>query len=330
MGRRWGYVAGALAMVISACTSTVAGTALVASGGGAPSSTPAAVETVAGGLLGDPVTLDPCSLTDPGEFRAYGAVRWGLLDSLDDCVVDIVTSAGRVATIRVGALDQVIRYPDLATKPTREIPGGLKVVEYSSGATSCEQVLVFTDQVTLSVSASIPEGTEPRLCDMVKAGTARAVKTIQDRGVRHRSFPAGSLGLLDPCVVVPSQAVGKVPGLRGVAKSGWPAKHSCYWARSADIQLRVNFIVGEPIIAGGSDKAVQIDGRPTVIYQTNGKDGHAYCSAQTDYIPFTEKNQTGLVEATNLFVRMPGGQMDAACQAAEDAAAVIWPKLPKA
>ena len=44
---------------------------------------------------------------------------------------------------------------------------------------------------------------------------------------------------------------------------------------------------------------------------------------------FRATGQTGLVEIAGVFVRMPKGRIEAACRAATDVAAALWPKLPK-
>ena len=43
-------------------------------------------------LLGEFRTIDACSLTDPGEFSQFGDSKLGVLDSLDECLVEIATS----------------------------------------------------------------------------------------------------------------------------------------------------------------------------------------------------------------------------------------------
>jgi hypothetical protein len=327
--------AGVLAVALTAgCATTISGTAVPGSGGApaktsGPSTKPQ--EPTAADSLGDLTTIDPCSLTDPGVFDGFGTAKLGVPDSLHDCLVEIKTSAKSPVTLYVGGLDRTERYPDAAGKKSKDLPGGLRVVDYESEATRCEQLLIFPDDITMSVYAALDDGEEPRLCDMVTAGMDKAVEVVRDRGVTHYVFPSGSLGSIDPCAVVPPEATEPAPGLGSAKPESWPARHSCFWA-SADgnTRIRVNFLIGRPIEANGrGSREVSIAGRTTVVYQTPVSGDGVFCSAETSHIPFAVKGQSGLVEAANLFVRLPEGQMDAACKAAEEVATAVWPKLPK-
>ncbi|HEV8560367.1 MAG TPA: hypothetical protein VGR06_28865 [Actinophytocola sp.] len=335
---RGALVAGLLAgLAVSGCATPVGGTAVAGLGAGGSASGRASSQAAppplgaAEGLLGAFTSLDPCSLTDPRVFAEFGTARFGVPDSLDDCLVEIRTSASAPVTVYVGSLDRAEAMPDLGARKSTEVPGGLKVVEYAADPGYCNRLVVFADGITLSVNASLYEGEEPRLCDIVRAGVDKAVSVLREGGVRHREVARNSLSWLDPCRLVPLDTLAAVPGLDRAIPRTYPARHGCAWTAADNAtRVRVMFTAGPPPKAAGRGATeAPIAGRTSVLSPTPDAGQYTFCGAQTGHIPFRAAGQTGLVEIAGVFVRMPKGQLDAACRAATDVAAALWPKLPK-
>jgi hypothetical protein len=282
-------------------------------------------------LLGEFRTIDSCSLTDPGEFSEFGTSRWGVIDSLDECLVEVVTgNPDEPVSVYVGNLDHVEAFPDIRGKKSRDVGDGLKVVDYESESSYCSQLLVFPDGLTMTVSATPYRGEEAKLCDLVTAGMNKAVKVIEDGRVNHRAYPFNSLAAIDPCVIVPGDATAAVPNLGTVSPKSYPAKHNCLWA-SADAvngpRLRVMFIAGTPPKAAGEGSSeTLVAGRPTVLSQSSTAGTNVYCFAEAGHVPLV--NQPGLVEKVFVSVRLPKDQAGSVCKAAADVAGVLWPRLP--
>jgi hypothetical protein len=349
MTRGWRRGAGALiagllaVSMVSGCASTIDGTAVAPSGATgratprpdatspAPRPAQAGAAGTAPALLGELTTFDPCSLTDPRTFAAFGTATFGLPDSLDDCLIEIKTSAAEPITLYIGGLDRGETIPDINAKPSTDLPGGLRIVEYDSDSSYCNRLLVFADGVTLSVNASLYERDEPRLCDIVKAAVDKAVEVLRDGGVRHRDFKSNSFGRIDPCEVVGADAVAAVPGLAAVAPKRYPAEHSCAWtAADNSTRLRVIFIAGPvPKPSGQGATQTAIADRSTVLSPTPEAGGYVFCGAQTAHIPFAAKDHSDVVEIAAVFVRMERGKVAEACRAASGVAQAVWPKLPK-
>jgi hypothetical protein len=324
--------------MVSGCATTVDGNAVSQAGSGRskqrPSSTSAptpADADAAADLLGELTTIDPCSLIDPREFSAFGTAKLGVPDSLDDCLVEIKTSAPEPIALYLGSLDRAEAVPDLNAKPSADLGGGLRVIAYDGDTTYCNKLLVFPDGVTLSVNASLYEGEEPRLCDIVDVGMSRAVQALRAGKVKHRDFRSNSLGRIDPCTIVATNVVAAVPGLGSVAPKDYPGKHSCAWtAPDNNTRLRVMFIAGPaPKPSGQGATESTVFGRSTVFSPTPEAGSYAFCGAQTGHIPFAAGGQAGVVEIASVFVRMQKGKVDEACRAATDVANAVWPKLPK-
>jgi hypothetical protein len=282
-------------------------------------------------LLGEFRTIDACSLTDPGEFSQFGDSKFGALDSLDECLVEIATTSPQEPiSVYVGNLDNVEAFPEIRGKQSKDLPDGLKVVEYEDESTYCSQLLVFPDGITMTVSAAPYRGEETKLCEMVTAGMDKAIKVIQDGQVKHRTFPSNSLATLDPCVVVPREALAAVPNLGNAVPKAYPAKHNCLWASRDAVngpRLRLMFIAGAPPKASGQGASeVPIAGRTTVLSPSSTAGSNVYCFAEAGHVPL--QDQPGIVEKVFVSVRLPRDLADEACKAANDVATAVWPRLP--
>jgi hypothetical protein len=282
-------------------------------------------------LLGEFHTVDSCSLTDPAEFAGFGTSKFGVLDSLDECLVEIATdNPEEPISVYVGNLDHVEAFPDIRGKKSKDVADGLKVVEYESESTYCSQILVFPDGVTMTVSAAPYRGEEAKLCDLVTTGMGKAVRVIEDGQVRHRTYPSNSLATVDPCVLVPREALAAVPNLGSVFPKSYPAKHNCLWASEDAVngpRLRVMIVAGTPPKATGTGSSeLPIAGRATVLSQSSTAGSNVYCFAETGHVAL--QDQPGVVEKVFVSVRLPKGQSDAVCRAANDVANLVWPRLP--
>jgi hypothetical protein len=321
---RWGCF-GALAGIatlLAACTTDIGGTAVPAPS--TPSATGITLSNAAN-LLGDLPTLDPCSLADPSVFEPFGHTEWGELDSFDRCRITIRAASGALVGVDVGPLHEPD--PEVESKPKVDLPGGLVVIDYDSSATRCHQLLRFADAITLSVSAERPEGAEPQLCDMVKAGMNKVVEAIRAGSVRHRTFPSGSLASVDPCAVLPRQARALVPVLLGAAEWRSPAKHRCGSVTDDDLEMYLSVGVTSPTAEVPNAEERSVAGRPTLVVSWE-RDGMAFCEARTKHIPFAAPNQTTLIEEARVLFRAPGPRLDDACKFAVDVAGQFWPELP--
>lgn len=326
-------------VLVSGCATAISGTPRTPAGAGADSrprssssSSAKPSEGTAAGMLGELTTIDPCSLTDTRKLASFGNAEPGVPDSLDDCLIEVKTSAPEPVELYVGGLDRTESWPDINVKPATDRQHGLKVVEYDSDSTYCNHLLVFADGITLSVNAAVYEGEEPKLCDIVQAAMNTVVDVLGGGDVKHRSFARNSLGRVDPCGLVPVTALAAVPGLGSVRPKDYPAQHGCAWtAPDNSVRLRIMFTAGEPPKpTGDGAKEATVAGRASVLSPTPRAGSYVFCAQQTGHIPFRAGGQSGLVEIAAVFVRMKEGQLDAACKAATDVATAVWPKLPKA
>lgn len=316
---------------LSACTSTVGGTAV------AGTTLPPEPEELTSEVVFDDLTsIDPCSLTDLDTFEEFGEVEFATPESLDYCAIGVDATGGGHAVISVGSFGELAALPELDGKHVKDLDGGLWIGQQDEDPAFCAQLLVFPDGVTQQVAGSVYEG-DVNTCPMVEAGMAKLVEVVQDKGVEHRDPEKDSLLSIDPCDLVEDDEVAAIAGLTGAKqKSEYPGKHMCYWEvpdAVSRVSVRVTFGAGpEPKATADGANTNPVAGRPSATnpYPTVG-DG-SFCAVETAHLPFTEVDghEDDTFELASVFVRMPAGQVAAGCTAALAVANIVWPELPSA
>jgi hypothetical protein len=283
-------------------------------------------------LLGDLPELDPCSLTDPEVFAAFGDAEWGVVESLDYCTIDVTPDDGSRILLTIGQLDDLTENPN--AQEIEQLDGRLWIAQPADDATLCTLLLVFEDNVTLEVTGSVVEGEAPRLCSVVRSGMDEVVRIIEAGTVGQRVPPDRSLQPIDPCELLTDETVAAQPGMSGSERYEPPARHVCRWSASPGpeaMTVRVAFNAGVPPTASRPGAAVRsIAGRSTVVSPVPELGSVSYCLADAPHVEFESPGQDGVVEIASVWVRASPGQVDLACQVATAVAAEVWPLLPSA
>lgn len=310
--------------VLSACTSRVGGLPVAA--------TTLPEELTAEVAFDDLTTVAPCSMTDPEVFEEFGRAEFTTPESLDYCAIRVNTSGDADVVLSIGAFGVLSAQPELEGKRVKDVDDDLWVGQQDDDPSFCSQLLVFPDEVTMQVSGSVYDGSADT-CPMVEAGMDRAIEVILDREVEHRDPDADSLVTIDPCSLLDDDDVTAVPGLEGVRQPDeYPGKHTCFWEQSAGsaVTLRLQFGAGVKPSVYGDGAEAEVAGRQTVTNKYTGVGENDYCAVETAHIPFDEIEGEDVVEVVSVYVRMPGGQVDAGCAAAAAVAELVWPELPDA
>jgi hypothetical protein len=315
----------AAAAVLSACTVRV---------GGAPVAgttlPPEPEELTAEYVFGDLTTVAPCSLTDPEAFEGFGPTTLATPESLDYCAVRIDTGGEADVLVSVGTFGSRDAEPGLDADRVRDVEGGLWIGQQDDTPMFCSQLLVFPDDVTLQVAATIYEGST-NTCPMVEAGMDHVVDVVLDGEVGHREPAEDSLVTVDPCGLVEGDALAAVPGLAGARQPNeYPGRHTCLWeVGGGPVTVRLEFAAG-PAPSRYAPDATEglVAGRQTITNPLPEVGEHSYCTVSTGHIDFDEVKGEDAVEIANVFVRMPAGQVTAGCAAAAAVAALVWPELP--
>lgn len=313
--------------LVSACTARV---------GGVPAADPAVPEVpdefTAEYAFDDLTTVAPCSLTDPEAFADFGTPEFATPESFDYCTIRVNTDGEADVLISVGAFGVLSAQPELEGKRVKDVEPDLWVGQQNEDPSFCSQLLVFPDGVTMQVAGSVYDGSADT-CPMVEAGMDHAIDVILDRDVEHRDPGDDSLVTLDPCELVDDDDLVEVPGLAGVSRPDrYPGEHTCFWEQSpgSPLTVRVEFGAGaEPAVYGDATEGL-VGGRQTVTSKYRKVAENDYCAVETGHIPFDEIEGEEAVEKASVYVRMPTGQVDAACTAAVAVAEMVWAELPSA
>lgn len=281
-------------------------------------------------LLGDLRTVDPCTLIDPAALRSFGRVSNAGTVSLDYCLLHVETPGGALLQLAVGELHAVD--PAEATKGVPVIRrAALPIVRNAPLPGHCTRRILFSDGVAMQVSADLlTGGPGPGLCRVAAVGAQEAVDAMAGHRVGHRRFPPNSLARIDPCTMLDSAVVHKVPGLEEARPHPGPARHRCRWGRNSarEPSVRLVHTAGDPPrVLHGAAVEERIAGRRTVVSVVGGDPRVPLCLAQTAHVPFGAPG-SGQVEVAMLVVSVPGSDGIRACEFARGLAERVWPKLP--
>ncbi len=293
-----------------------------------PEPTPDRESATMAASLGDPRTVDPCSLIDPASLTEFGEARNAGTVSLDYCLFRMRMADGALAQLKVGELAREV--PGQADPVVGE--GPLRIAQEAPLPGHCTRRVLFGDGNSLLVSADQLDGSPgAALCGMAEAGARDVVAAIGRQQVAHRPYPANSLALSDPCRVLGTEVVRQVPGLEQAEPVASPAGHQCQWgaADAASPRVRLVHTAGAPpAVLHGSAVQERIAGRRTVTSVVGGDPSTPLCSAETGHIPFGEPGG-GQVEVAMLVVAYPDGTGLDACEFARGLAERAWQELPR-
>jgi hypothetical protein len=305
-------------LVLAGCTT---GTPGVPEAGDEPPLTSAA--------LGEPTTIDPCSLTGAAAFAAVGDARMPGMPGLDDCRVTVAVAGGH-AYVRVGLLrdgDLTPDWRDRLASPGR----GTTIGRLDD---TCDAVLVLADGVSVTAAAEPMPGSRPSadtLCRLTEAALGGAYAVLTAGGVRHWAPPVSSLAVVHACDAVADRDIAAALGLAGIAESPYPAEHRCRWGDpdGDPPTVEVRFLVGvSPSAVGvpGGAGSERLAGRSSWVVP--GSDPEmATCRVVTEHGDFglgTGTREYAVLETATGIAR----RGEDPCAAARTLAVKAWANLP--
>lgn len=318
-------------VTLAGCAAPVRGRAVAA---------PAALRSVRMPLTGEhafgvATSVDPCSLVDVNSVTGLTNVEPDEPDGLDDCPVQGTDSGGLDVYLNVGPLEsaQIADVSDAhsVSSLARELA---VVVGDPDQDGYCDAYLTFPDGYALDVSAypADPDQGQADVCGAAVALARNAARQVLAGAITHRTFPPGSVGEIDPCLLV-SADIREASGVPPLDTSTFPEDHDCYWSSATlglpSVQLR--FDVGpEPAAGGSSGRTVTVAGRRTLVTSTDDG-GDTVCTAQVGLNTYTDATVgpgEGLVEIATLIVDVPPGAPYDACTLLNGLDRRVWPELP--
>jgi hypothetical protein len=282
-------------------------------------------------VFGDATTVDPCSVVDIGTVPAALHAALAPADGLDDCPVSATLADGTAVDVYVGPLETGDDKLDADPRGLSSLQRGMKLYEAVDNTPgSCDDYLKFQDDYWLLVNAITSDpNSKADTCPASEALVKNAATQIAAGAIRHRTYPNGSVGKLDPCTLVSNNTLTGV-GLADAPPLEYPEQHECSWiSNDGHYVLRVQFVVGqEPSVQdSATQSAVVLSGRKTVVTQYQESSSASACWAQTGLNKYG--SSPDLVEIAMVEMRNGDNNMANACDRAQVAAATaVWPLLP--
>jgi hypothetical protein len=313
-----------------------------------------------GGPLGDPKTIDACSLINASALKDKGAVQVSQGIVFNTCQVGIkpIGISGLV-NVEIDT-DQKAGNFDLskvAAQADVSSDGGLQLIvsRPTPGSSACNAAVITPDKamVKITASANNDRASSANFCDLAGTVTHQVAAAVNQHKILHRTWPADSLGNTDMCTVLAqADLTSAVPGVVTDTFAS-PSQHSCTWgdrqsSSSPHVALATYLQTSKPSTALGG-QMVNIAGRDTLVNSDKGGQGlPASCSAKTaaktwpngfgntssadatdGSKPITLSSSNQLIEEpeVSIFANQPEDQL---CQAVQTLAAKLWAHVPPA
>lgn len=277
--------------------------------------------------LGDLALFNPCSVVDPGMLPDTWTSVVRVPVAFEFCDLEVTTDDGAVVQVNIGQPHEP--WNDPADHPSGAREAGISIIPGDpESRDGCNQDIVFADGVALVVSTYTDTTMgAPKNCTVSETIADQVVTAVLDGRAESIQHPDGSLGSLDACTLLGPELLALVPGLGANAqKQESITGHSCWWG-SPDLRAVVNieFQIGH-LPVGGS--GTTLHGRYTATSPYDDTEQDSLCEVTGEHIPFEYKDEMAILERVAIYVWQPGGQLEAACAAANAVANGLWPELP--
>jgi hypothetical protein len=344
-------------LMVAACGSS-AKKGPVQSQGAAP--TTARATSTKGGPLGDPKTIDACSLVNASALKDKGAIQVSQGIVFNTCQVGIKPNGiSGLVNVEIDTDQEAGNYDlsKIAAQADVSSDGGLQLIvsRPTPGSSGCNAAVITPDKamVKITASANNDRASSANFCDLAGSVTHQVAATVNQHKVVHRTWPADSLGNVDMCAVLSKADL--TSAVAGVVTNTYasPSQHSCTWgdrqsSSSPHVAMATYLQTSKPSSALGG-QMVNIAGRDTLVNSDKGGQGlPASCSAKTaaktwpdgfgnnasadaadGAKPITVSSTNQLVEEpeVSVYANQPEDQL---CQTARTLAAKLWAHVPPA
>ncbi|MEO3765975.1 serine/threonine-protein kinase [Streptomyces sp. B8F3] len=296
----------------------------------------------AGSVIGDRRTMDPCALTDPGEFARFGqsVERDRDYGNFDRCDVLVYPQGEDGEHIDVQVEFDAGPAPE-SPAPVRTF-GGIGIIEGPQEGDECARALVLPDEADSDVSiwiyvdggAARDYGGIGTLCDMADIAARTASETLgkartEKRTVPRRDPPAADVSLLwlDACRLLDARALEIVPGVDAGDPDVGFGNWDCDWySTTRDIEVQLRYDRDQPL-SGEDGRVTMMAGRDAVV--SPAYDGEDTCTVRVEYREYPDENGQKAVELLYLTLDGDDESPDELCGMATQLAETAARELPR-
>ncbi|PUB22292.1 serine/threonine protein kinase [Promicromonospora sp. AC04] len=264
---RWVLAAVGAAVVLVAAISTAVWIALdrgdtpgvEASTGSIDGAANAPAPSVAGesdGIIGDPVTADPCALLDVEALGAFGLTRVRTDHAeLNRC--DVVVTSNDSAVTAVSA--KIWHNNEDPAEPNRRVGGITVVDEEDDMPEECSRALFLPGgDYNISLDAEVEAGEVDDLCALADATVNQATTVLNDGQLprRERTPDPASLYTQSACDLLAGEPLERLPGVVADRPTVGFAEWECKWGTDDGKELTARFQFNDPLSEDSGERFV--------------------------------------------------------------------------
>ncbi|MBF6454712.1 serine/threonine-protein kinase [Nocardia cyriacigeorgica] len=258
---RWRAVFGARALRISLILATVGALALWAGLRWWPASPP--VEQGHRLDLGDPRTIDPCSVADPDSVARFGPVQVEAdLGNFNRCDLMIRPVSGKEVNVQISFENPTHLEPEGRI----ERVGDLEIVRITERSDQCERTVLLPDRHQIQVKALTNVGGEA-LCEVAEAATTGVVHKLTRHGIVRRTGPVSSDSLfnLDACTLPSLEGLSQYPGVDALRPEVGLGRWLCRWSSTTSPGSLAVFFDRNPPLNASNGRPLNLAGHRSFL-----------------------------------------------------------------
>jgi hypothetical protein len=314
--------------------------------------------------LGDPSTIDPCSVISLNTFKGQAAAANTNLTtpvaifpySFSGCEAEIVTTANQNIVVDINDAENFVGRLAKPGQVNTTASGRWQVVtpKDTSDTTECvewtyQDKYGFTFQVTASPGDESSSGNSngpapdgPTLCNLAHLTTTTIAAAMQNGTFKHLDYGSGSLASVVGCSLLTPAQVGSVLGGRAPLRADKAfSEHECTWD-TGNSSPTVPYAYFVPYIETSqpdttSSKLDYVGNHVSLLTPIQQQSGDVLvgCTIQTPAKQWAKWPGTivmskpgTLYEYATITAYVTGTDPNQACDAAKQLARTAWPKLP--
>ena len=303
--------------------------------------------------IGDPATIDPCSVVSLNTFAGQTTPVSIYPYSFSGCEIEITTKAGTNLIVDINDAESFVGRSVRADSVTTTRSGTWQVSSPTNTSDSTEcSYWTYQDKngLTFEVDAEPSDNTSSggpapdgaALCDMAHLTTTAVTTALQKGTFKHLAYGTGSLAATVGCDLLTPARVGSVLSVSGLHADKAVSHHECSWdtsdsATNAPYAYFVPYLYTAQPDTSSDSQLAYIANHVSLLNPIQQQSGSSLvgCTIETPAKQWPKwpgtmvvSNSGTLYEYATITVYLTGSDPSQACDAAKQLAQTAWPKLP--
>jgi hypothetical protein len=312
--------------------------------------------TPAVSAIGDPSTIDPCSVVSSKTFASQAASTPPMTIfpySFSGCEAELANKANQNLIVDINDAESFTGRGVAASSVTMTSSGAWHVAspKDTSNSTECSY-FAYQDKNGLtfevdtepgdnsSSGGSAPDG--PTLCNLAHTTITAVVAALQNGTVKHLTYGTGSLAATVGCDLLTPAQVGSTLNLPGLHADKAISHHECTWDTSASATnvpyaYFVPYLYSQQPDSSSGSQVAYVGNHASLVNPIQQQSGSTLvgCEIETPAKQWPKWPGTivtdhpgTLYEYATLTAYVTGSDPNQACDVVKQLAQTAWPKLP--